>query len=76
MTFVGTELTGLVGTVSLIEYVFAWGGLGQYGLNAIVAGDFAAVQGYVLVLALFSVIVFLVIDLLVVVLEPRASEQP
>lgn len=76
MTFVGTELTGLVGTVSLIEYVFAWGGLGQYGLNAIVAGDFAAVQGYVLVLALFSVLVFLVIDLLVVVLEPRASEQP
>jgi peptide/nickel transport system permease protein len=76
MTFVGTELTGLVGTVSLIEYVFAWGGLGQYGLNAIVAGDFAAVQGYVLVLALFSVVVFLIIDLLVVILEPRASEQP
>lgn len=76
MTFVGTELTGLVGTVSLIEYVFAWGGLGQYGLNAIVAGDFAAVQGYVLALALFSVLVFLIIDLLVVVLEPRASEQP
>jgi peptide/nickel transport system permease protein len=75
MTFVGTELTGLVGTVSLIEYVFAWGGLGQYGLNAIVAGDFAAVQGYVLVLALFSVVVFLIIDLMVVILEPRASEQ-
>lgn len=75
VTFVGTELTGLVGTVSLIEYVFAWGGLGQYGLNAIIAGDFAAVQGYVLVLALFSVLVFLIIDLLVVVLEPRAAEQ-
>lgn len=73
LTFVGTEVTGLVGTMSLIEYVFAWGGLGQYGLNAIVRGDFTAVQGYVLVLALFSVIVFLVIDIVVNLIEPRSE---
>ena len=59
MTFVGTEITGLVGTTSLIEYVFAWGGVGQFGLEAIVRGDFAVVQAYVLLLALFSVMVFL-----------------
>lgn len=75
LTFVGTEVTGLVGTMSLIEYVFAWGGLGQYGLNAIVRGDFTAVQGYVLSLALFSVIVFLIIDLVVFLIEPRAELQ-
>jgi ABC-type dipeptide/oligopeptide/nickel transport system permease component len=73
LTFVGTEITGLVGTMSLIEYVFAWGGLGQYGLNAIVSGDFTAVQGYVLTLALFSVLVFLVIDIVVFLIEPRAE---
>jgi peptide/nickel transport system permease protein len=73
MTFVGTEITGLVGTTSLIEYVFAWGGLGQYGLNAIIAGDFTVVQAYVLFLALFSVIVFIVIDVAVLVLDPRAA---
>ncbi|MBU6378257.1 MAG: ABC transporter permease [Gammaproteobacteria bacterium] len=72
LTFLGTELTGLVGTTSLIEYVFAWGGLGQYGLNAIISGDFAAIQGYVFFLALFSVLVFLIIDLIVLVIEPRA----
>ncbi len=75
LTFVGTEVTGLVGTMSLIEYVFAWGGLGQYGLNAIVRGDFTAVQGYVLSLALFSVIVFLIIDFVVFLIEPRAELQ-
>lgn len=75
LTFVGTEITGLVGTMSLIEYVFAWGGLGQYGLNAIVRGDFTAVQGYVLSLALFSVIVFLIIDFVVFLIEPRAELQ-
>ena len=72
ITFIGTELAGLVGTTALIEYVFAWGGLGQYGLQAIISGDFTAVQGYVVVLALFSVAVFLVVDVLVWLVEPRA----
>lgn len=75
VTFVGTELAGLVGTTALIEYVFAWGGVGQYGLNAIIQGDFAVVQGYVLMLAVFSVLVFLVVDLLVMLLEPRAGAR-
>ena len=46
-------------------------GLGQWGLNAILLGDFAVVQGYVLTLALFSVFIFMVIDLIVMLLEPR-----
>lgn len=75
VTFVGTELAGLVGTTALIEYVFAWGGVGQFGLNAIIQGDFAVVQGYVLMLALFSVLVFLLVDLAVMLLEPRAGAR-
>ncbi len=75
VTFVGTELAGLVGTTALIEYVFAWGGVGQYGLNAIIQGDFAVVQGYVLLLALFSVLVFLAVDLAVMALEPRQDAR-
>jgi ABC-type dipeptide/oligopeptide/nickel transport system permease component len=74
-TFIGTEITGLIGSVSLIEYVFAWGGAGQYGLNAIIRGDFSAVQGYVLFLAIFSLVVFILVDLLVLVLEPRAAAE-
>jgi peptide/nickel transport system permease protein len=74
-TFAGGELVGLLGTISLIEYVFAWGGLGQYGLTAVTRGDFAAVQGYVLTLAIFAIIVFLVVDLLVLAFEPRAARR-
>ena len=73
VTFIGTEVTGLVGTASLIEYVFAWGGMGQYGLHAITSGDFAVVQGYVLFLALFSVLVFLLVDVVGFLLEPRSG---
>jgi peptide/nickel transport system permease protein len=72
ITFVGTEIAGLVGTSSLIELVFAWGGAGQYGLSAIIQGDFTAVQGYVLYVTLFSLVIFLIVDLVVLLLEPRA----
>lgn len=73
VTFIASELTTLVGTISLIEYVFAWGGVGQYGLSAIIAGDFTVIQGYVLMLAIFSVFVFLVVDVFVLLYEPRAT---
>ncbi len=73
VTFIASELTTLVGTISLIEYVFAWGGVGQYGLSAIIAGDFTVIQGYVLMLAIFSVFIFLVVDVFVLLYEPRAT---
>ena len=74
-TFAGGELVGLLGTISLIEYVFAWGGLGQYGLTAVTRGDFAAVQAYVLTLAVFAILVFLIVDMLVLAFEPRAGRR-
>lgn len=75
LTFVGGELASLLATTALIEFIFAWGGMGQWGLNAILAGDYAAVQGFVLVLSLFSIVVFAVVDLLVLVSEPRAAAR-
>lgn len=75
LTFLGTEITSLLAAASLIEFIFSWGGLGQVGLNAILQGDFAVVQGYVLSLALFSVVVFLFVDLAVLILEPRSHRR-
>jgi peptide/nickel transport system permease protein len=76
LTFIGTEIIGLLGTSSLIELIFSWGGIGQWGLQSILNGDFAAVQGYVLFAALLSVVVFLVIDIAVWLLEPRGRISP
>jgi ABC-type dipeptide/oligopeptide/nickel transport system permease component len=75
VTFIGTEFNSLLAASSLIEFVFAWGGLGQWGLNATLLGDFAAVQGYVLTLALASVLIFLLVDLAALLLEPRARAR-
>ena len=70
VTYIATEVTAIAGSMSLIEYVFAWGGVGQYGLNAIIASDFAVVQAYVLLLAVFSVLVFLAVDVAVLAFDP------
>lgn len=75
LIFISGEFTALVGSVSIIEYVFAWNGVGQYGLEAIIRGDFNVVQAYVLLLALFSVVVFLIADLVVFAIEPRARRM-
>jgi peptide/nickel transport system permease protein len=72
VTLLGAELAHLFAGSALIELIFAWGGLGHWGLNAILQGDFAVVQGYVLVLALFSTLVFLAVDVIVFLFEPRS----
>jgi len=75
ITFLGTEFTSMLAAASLIEFIFSWGGLGQWGLNAILQGDFAVVQGYVLTLAIISVVVFVLVDAAVLLLEPRSGAR-
>lgn len=51
------QVIGLLATASVVEYVFAWGGIGHYGLDAMVKADFAAVQGFILFAGLFGLLV-------------------
>ncbi len=54
-----TQSAALLGVTALVEHVFSWGGVGQYGLEAMARADFAAVQGFILVSAAFAAIVHL-----------------
>ncbi len=72
ITYAATELTALFGAASVLELIFSWGGVSQFGLTAILKGDFAVVQGYVLVMSLIAMIIFAVADLIVLWIEPRA----
>lgn len=53
------QSAALLGVTALVEYVFAWGGLGQFGLEAMAKADFAAVQGFILASAAFAAIIHL-----------------
>jgi peptide/nickel transport system permease protein len=65
-------LTGfLVGAEVLVETVFAWGGLGQYAVQAVLNSDYLALQGFILLVSVFVLLVYLVTDILYEVADPR-----
>lgn len=75
ITFTALTFGFVIGGSALVETIFSWGGLGQAGIGAVTDVDFALVQGYVLVLAIISVLVYLIADLVVGVLDPRTMRR-
>ena len=61
----------LLGANVLVEKVFAWPGIGSYAVEALIASDFAPVQGFVLTMAVLYVALNLTIDILYGVIDPR-----
>ncbi|MDJ0831917.1 MAG: ABC transporter permease [Gammaproteobacteria bacterium] len=73
LTTLGMVFSFLLGANVLVEKVFAWPGIGLFAIEALVASDYAAVQGFVLSMALLFVVVNLMIDLLLTLIDPRVS---
>lgn len=71
ITTMGMVFSFLLGANVLVEKVFAWPGVGSYAVEALIASDFAPVQGFVLAMALLYVALNLAIDLLYGVVDPR-----
>ena len=63
----------LIGGAVLVEIVFSWGGAGQYAVQGVLNSDIYPVLGFVLFSAIFSLIVYIVVDLIYVLLDPRIS---
>ncbi len=73
LTTLGMVFSFMLGANVLIEKVFAWPGIGSYAVNALVVSDFAAVQGFVLSMAILFVLLNLAIDVLYTVIDPRVG---
>ncbi|QDZ03416.1 ABC transporter permease [Nitratireductor mangrovi] len=71
VTTLGMVFSFVLGANVLVEKVFAWPGIGSYAVEALVVSDYAAVQGFVLSMALLFVFLNLVIDLTYSVIDPR-----
>jgi len=61
----------LLGGTVLVEYVFAWPGMGKYAIDSINSSDYAPVMAVVLLSALSYLIVYLLTDLLHFFIDPR-----
>ena len=75
ITTLGVVFSFLLGANVLVEKVFAWPGIGSYAVSAVVASDYAPVQGFVLTMSLLYVFLNLGIDLLYIVIDPRAGGE-
>jgi len=71
VTTLGMVFSFTLGANVLVEKVFAWPGIGSYAVDALVVSDYAAVQGFVLAMALLFVVLNLAIDIAYTLIDPR-----
>jgi ABC-type dipeptide/oligopeptide/nickel transport system permease component len=71
VTVIALLYSYLLGGAVLVEQVFAFGGLGQYAVQAVVVSDYAPLQAFVLLAAIVSLVTFLIVDVLHGVIDPR-----
>jgi len=69
----GLQLGSLLGGSVIVEFVFNWPGVGSYLIEGISRRDYPVVQGVVLVIATFFILLNLVTDLTYAVVDPRVS---
>jgi peptide/nickel transport system permease protein len=75
LAVMGLQLGYLLGGSILIETVFSWPGAGFLLNSAIFQRDLPLLQGTILVLAVFFVLLNLIVDLLQTLLDPRIARS-
>jgi peptide/nickel transport system permease protein len=71
ITTLGMVFSFTLGANVLVEKVFAWPGIGSFAVDALVVSDYAAVQGFVLSMAVLFVLLNLAIDIAYTLIDPR-----
>jgi ABC-type dipeptide/oligopeptide/nickel transport system permease component len=71
ITMIGLQYGYSLGGEVLVEQIFSWPGMGRYSVDAIFNLDYAAVQGFVLVVAAVYITIYLAVDILYAALDPR-----
>jgi peptide/nickel transport system permease protein len=71
LTVLGLRVGYLLGGAVVIETMFALPGMGQNMIQAVLDGDTAKVQGFVITIAVGFVLVNLIVDVLYLIANPR-----
>jgi len=73
VTLLGLNMGSLVGGAVITETVFGIPGVGRLMVDSIFSRDYAVVQGLTMVLAIMVSVVFLAVDALQALLDPRTA---
>ncbi|MGZ8202452.1 MAG: ABC transporter permease [Burkholderiales bacterium] len=71
VTVIGLEFAFLIGGLVVTEQVFNLNGIGKLFVQAVSRGDYTMIQGLVLLVAVFFVLINFAIDMLYALLDPR-----
>lgn len=71
VTVLGLSIPNLVGGAVLTEQVFSWPGMGNALITALISKDFNVVMLCLLISAFLTVLMYLVVDLLYALVDPR-----
>src|SRR5690606_13240218 len=74
VTTMGMTFSYMLGANVLVERVFSWPGVGAFAMDSIINLDYAPLQGFMLVMAGIFILVNLATDILVALIDPRASK--
>lgn len=67
----GLQLSGLLGGVVVVEFIFDYPGLGLLTINAVLQRDFPLIQGIAVLSSAIFVLINIAVDLLAAVIDPR-----
>jgi ABC-type dipeptide/oligopeptide/nickel transport system permease component len=71
LTYLAIIIGALLGGTAIVEKVFDWNGVAEWGLNSISQLDLPAIQGFIIVVGTATIVIFLLLDVLVLLLDPR-----
>jgi peptide/nickel transport system permease protein len=71
LTYAAVLAAGIIGGDAIVEIVFAWNGVGQWAVQAMLRQDLPAVEGYVVIVGTVTVVAYLLLDLVSALLDPR-----
>lgn len=73
VTLSGLIFAGLLGGAPITEYIFQWPGIGQMAVVGILSNDLALIMGFVLIIAIITVLANLIVDILYAYIDPRVK---
>ena len=71
LALTGVQFTFLIGGTVIIERIFAYPGIGNLAIDAVINRDLPLIQGLVLMFGVIFILVNMVVDLTVAALNPR-----
>lgn len=73
ITTIGLQFGSMMGQAVVVEKLFSWPGLGSLLIDSVSLRDIPVVQGAILVIVLWFLLINTIVDILYAVIDPRIS---